>query len=253
MGRGRSSDLGRRQPSFEAAEVLLREAPGLEVLGLMPNSTNYTFLARLGAADEGRSVLTVYKPAEGETPLWDFPSGSLHRREVAAYKLSRRLGWPRIPPTVTRVEAPMGVGALQLFIEAKTENDYFDVREKRPQDLVPVALFDVITNNADRKAGHHLIDAARVMWVIDHGLTFHVEPKLRTVIWDFAGEPCPDGLRPDVERACDDLDGDFGSELGELLRKHELEMLRRRLERVCAPAWRFPAPSSAWSLPWPPI
>ena len=220
----------------------------------MPNSTNYTFLARLGdSADGGRPVLTVYKPAEGETPLWDFPSRTLHRREVAAYKLSRRLGWPLIPPTVTRVEAPMGVGALQLFIEAQAENDFFDVREKRPQELVPVALFDVITNNADRKAGHHLIDATRRMWVIDHGLTFHAEPKLRTVIWDFAGEPCPANLRPDVERTRHDLDGELGSELGELLGKHELDTLRRRLERVCAPGWRFPAPSSAWSLPWPPV
>jgi uncharacterized repeat protein (TIGR03843 family) len=258
MGRARSSDPGaggeRRELSFEAAERILRDAPGLEVLGLMPNSSNYTFLARLDAdAEAGGPVVAVYKPEQGETPLWDFPSGTLHRREVASYRLSRALGWPLIPPTVTRADGPMGVGALQLFIETADERGFFAVRDRRPAELVPIALFDVITNNADRKAGHHLVDADGLVWVIDHGLTFHVEPKLRTVIWSFAGEPAPAALRADLERVAGELDGALGGELSELLRRAELEMLRRRVDRVAARGWRFPAPSSAWSVPWPPV
>jgi hypothetical protein len=248
--------------SFEEAEAMLLAAGEMELLGLLPNSSNYTFLARLwatepgvGAAAEGEraSALAVYKPAQGERPLWDFPVG-LHRREVAAYRLARFLGWPLVPPTVTRTQAPHGPGSLQLFIQGESARAFFRVREERPSELLPVALFDVITNNADRKAGHHLVDAEGRLWVIDHGLTFHVEPKLRTIIWDFAGEPLPSVLEPDVARAAQAMtSGELPALLSGLISRRELTLLGRRLRAVADPDWRFPQPTSDWSVPWPPI
>jgi hypothetical protein len=253
MDPGPSSE--RPQLSFEAAEEVLLGAPEIELLGLLPNSSNYTYLARLDTpGGAGGEALAVYKPARGESPLWDFPTGSLHRREVASYRLARFLGWPRIPPTVTRRQAPMGVGSLQLFIQAESSRAFFRVRDESPEELVPVAIFDVVTNNADRKAGHHLKDGAGQLWVIDHGLTFHVDPKLRTILWDFAGEPLPSAYRADLERAVAAIgSGELPRLLRGLITGRELQLLRRRLEGVLDRSWCFPAPSSGWSVPWPPI
>ena len=196
----------------------------------------------------------MYKPARGESPLWDFPSGSLYKREVAAYRLARFLGWPLIPPTVVRRQGPMGAGSLQLFIPSDSGRVFFDVREQRPADLLPVALFDVVANNADRKAGHHLVDAGQRLWVIDHGLTFHTDPKLRTILWDFAGEPLPKAFRADLERALSALAGGrLASDLAGLVSGPETQLLQRRLRGVLAKDWRFPSPTSAWSVPWPPV
>jgi hypothetical protein len=253
MDPGPSSE--RPQLSFAEAEEVLANAPAMELLGLLPNSSNYTYLARLETPGVGGGeALAVYKPAKGESPLWDFPSGSLHRREVASYRLARFLGWPLIPPTVTRRQAPLGVGSLQLFIHAESRQAFFQVRDSSPEELVPVAIFDVLTNNADRKAGHHLRDGTGRLWVIDHGLTFHVDPKLRTIIWDFAGEPLPRPYRADLERACAELEsGKLTSTLKGLITAREQQLLLRRVEGVLDRDWRFPEPSSGWSVPWPPI
>jgi hypothetical protein len=243
------------QLSFEEAEEVLLGAPAIELLGLLPNSSNYTFLAKLETSGvAGGEALAVYKPAQGESPLWDFRTGSLHRREVAAYRLARFLGWPLIPPTVTRRQAPMGVGSLQLFIRAESARAFFQLRDNSPEELVPVALFDVLSNNADRKAGHHLRDASGRLWVIDHGLTFHVDPKLRTIIWDFAGEPLPRPYRADLERAAAALEsGELRRALKGLITAPEVELLGRRVAGVLDRSWRFPSPTSGWSVPWPPI
>jgi hypothetical protein len=228
-------------------ETALLAATEIELLGLMRRSTNYTFLARVcGPGDF--ETLAVYKPQQGESPLWDFPDGTLYRREVAAYRLSRLLGWPDIPPTVVRAEAPHGIGALQLFIDAQPGRHYLHGNDEPELLWLRVAAFDVVTNNADRKSGHCLFDAAGRVWVVDHGLTFHLEDKLRTVIWDFAGRALPAELRPDLERVVGELD-----ELDELLTRSELRKLRSRFEAVLAPEWRFPAPTSGWSVPWPPV
>jgi hypothetical protein len=253
MDPGPSSE--RPQLSFEEAEEVLLLAPAIELLGLLPNSSNYTYLARLETPGVGGGeALAVYKPAQGESPLWDFPTGSLHRREVASYRLARFLGWPLIPPTVTRREAPLGVGSLQLFIRAESGRAFFQVRDNSPEELVPVALFDVLTNNADRKAGHHLRDGSGRLWVIDHGLTFHVDPKLRTILWDFAGEALPPIYRADLERAAAALASDeLQGLLKGLITQRELGLLRRRVDGVLDPSWCFPSPSSGWSVPWPPI
>jgi len=244
MARGRSSE--------SEAERLLEQLPEVNVLGLLHGASNYTFLVRLGPHPPS-GLRAVYKPARGESPLWDFEAGTLYQREVAAYELSKALGWPRIPPTVVRKQAPQGPGALQLFIDTDGRH-YFSEHSRQRSAWLRVALFDVISNNADRKSGHCMFDSEDRMWVIDHGLTFHTAPKLRTVIWDFAGEPLPGDLCDDVERALIEVEkGNLAARLNELLSPAELRVLKRRLRGVLDPRWRFPDPTSAWSVPWPPV
>jgi uncharacterized repeat protein (TIGR03843 family) len=236
----------------ESVEQLLTDLPDLHVLGVLQGASNYTFLAQLGPHPPA-GIAVVYKPARGESPLWDFEAGTLYRREVAAYRLGKTLGWPRIPPTVVRESGPHGVGALQLFVEADRRHFLTDQAVQRDTWL-RIALFDVITNNADRKSGHCLFDGDDRVWVIDHGLTFHTDPKLRTVIWDFSGEPLPTDLCGDVEGALVSLErGALRGELDPLLSPAELRMLKRRMRGVLDPSWRFPEPTSAWSVPWPPV
>jgi hypothetical protein len=243
----RSSDL---EPS--EAERLLAKLPEMRLAGVLGGASNYTFLATL-EPHMPAGLRVVYKPARGESPLWDFPAGTLYKREVAAYELSKVIGWPNIPPTIVRRRAPHGVGMVQLFVDS--DNRHFLSEQSSFRDTwIRVALFDVITNNADRKSGHCLFDAEDRVWVIDHGLTFHTAQKLRTVIWDFAGEGLPGDLCGDVERALVSLQsGDLNGTLDRLLDPSEVDMLRRRLQGVLDPGWRFPEPSSAWSIPWPPI
>jgi hypothetical protein len=239
-------------PSSEETERLLEDLPGFKILGLLHGASNYTFLAELGP-HQPAGLRVVYKPAKGESPLWDFDAGTLYRREVAAYELSKVLGWPRIPPTVVRSKAPHGVGAVQVFIDADGRH-FLGANQAEPETWIQVSLFDVITNNADRKSGHCLFDRDDNVWVIDHGLTFHVEQKLRTVIWDFAGRELPDNLCGDVERALIELEGGgLAKRLAGLIAPAETRALKRRLRGVLAPRWRFPEPTSAWSIPWPPV
>ncbi|HEV2032971.1 MAG TPA: hypothetical protein VGU71_02040 [Candidatus Dormibacteraeota bacterium] len=224
----------------------------MTLIGLLHGASNYTFLAKLEPHPPA-GLKVVYKPARGESPLWDFTAGTLYQREVAAYQLSRVLGWPRIPPTVARTRGPHGVGAVQLFVEADGRH-FLSEQATRRDTWIRVALFDVITNNADRKSGHCLFDADDQVWVIDHGLTFHTDPKLRTVIWDFSGEPLPADLCGDVERALTQVEkGELAAVLEPLLSPAEVRMLKRRLRGVLDPRWRFPEPASAWSVPWPPV
>jgi hypothetical protein len=243
----RSSDS-----SAEVTERQLVRLPEMRLAGILHGASNYTFLATL-APHPPAGLHVVYKPARGESPLWDFEAGTLYKREVAAYELSKVIGWPRIPPTVVRRRGPHGVGMVQLFVEADGRH-FLGEQSAFRETWMRVALFDVITNNADRKSGHCLFDADNSVWVIDHGLTFHTDPKLRTVIWDFAGEPLPGDLCGDVERALASIQkGELSAALGRLLRPAEVDMLRRRLRGVLDPRWRFPEPTSAWSIPWPPI
>ena len=238
--------------SSEDAERELRDLPHFKILGLLHGASNYTFLARLDPHGSA-GLRAVYKPARGESPLWDFEAGTLYQREVAAYELSKVLGWPRIPPTVVRRKAPHGVGAVQLFIAADGRH-FLGANKSYADTWIRVSLFDVITNNADRKSGHCLFDAQDNVWVIDHGLTFHVDHKLRTVIWDFAGHPLPPDLCGDLERGLIELErGSLGKTMEGLLSAGEVRVLNRRLRGVLDPRWRFPEPSSAWSIPWPPV
>ncbi len=166
---------------------------------LVPWGSNGTFVVFL-EQDVLPNLVAIYKPACGEAPLWDFPAGTLYRREYASYLVSRLLGWNFIPPTVIR-RGPYGIGTVQLYIEPDDRPVRGrDVREQ----LQRIALFDLLTNNADRKASHLFIGRYdRRVWGIDHGLTFHVDPKLRTVLWEFCGEPIPAALLEDLERLLD--------------------------------------------------
>ncbi len=231
----------------------LLERGSLEIEGLMPDSSNYTFLVRV--ADEELSGLGIYKPRRGERPLWDFPRGTLCQRETAAYLLSSGLGWEIVPPTVLREGPQYGVGSVQLFINADADAHYFTLRGGYDQAFQRIAAFDIIANNADRKGGHILKDPQDRIWGIDHGITFHVEPKLRTVIWEYAGEPIPAQLVQDIGRVgaqLEQADDPLTVALSTLLNGVELEALRRRVERVQRRP-RYPEPRGSRSMPWPPI
>jgi uncharacterized repeat protein (TIGR03843 family) len=226
----------------------------MELLGLMPGASNYTFLARLlvpGASGEDPERLVIYKPRRGEAPLWDFPSGTLCQREVAAFEVARACGFGFVPPTVLR-EGPLGIGSVQAFIDHDFECTAFDLFESRADDLRRIAAFDLVVNNADRKAGHVFPDAEGNVWAIDHGICFHVDPKLRTVLWDFAGEPIADADLACLHRLVPALRGDLGGVLAALLDPAEVEILCRRLAAVLA-AEAFPAPGPGRSFPWPPV
>lgn len=238
--------------SVERVLTLLTDGE-MEVEGLMPDSSNYTFLARI--SDDELSGLAVYKPQRGERPLWDFPRGTLCRREAAAFLLSETLGWRIVPPTVLREGPQYGLGSVQLFINADFEAHYFTLRGTDDDIFKRIAAFDVIANNADRKGGHILKDRDGHVWGIDHGITFHVENKLRTVIWEYAGQPIPEALLDDIRRVCrqlEDADDAFTLALKQLLERAEIDALRRRVERVLRRP-RYPEPTGGRSMPWPPI
>ena len=212
--------------------------------GRMPASSNATFLAELEL--DGAAGLAVYKPGRGERPLWDFPPG-LFARELAAYQLSEALGWGLVPPTVRR-EGPYGEGSLQLFVPADFEQHYFTLLE-RPEHhgaLKRMCVFDLIANNADRKGGHCLLGTDGRVWSVDHGLCFHTDPKLRTVMWDFEGMPIPDDLVSDMARFAVSLP----EELGGLLDDEESEALAARAAAIVKRPV-FPSARSARPYPWP--
>ncbi len=222
----------------------------LELLGYLPNSSNETFLVRVASSEEP-PMLAVYKPRDGETPLWDFAEGTLCRREVAAYLVAAELGWPDVPPTILR-DGPRGPGSVQLFVAFDPNEHYFTLAERHPDAFRRIALFDHVANNADRKGGHCLLGEDGRIWVVDHGVCFAVEPKLRTVIWEFEGEPIPDELRSDLGRLRSSLEGNLGGRLRELLSAPELLALDARIDDAIAAA-TFPTPGPGRPYPWPPI
>jgi uncharacterized repeat protein (TIGR03843 family) len=215
--------------------------------------SNYTFLTEV--SQNGAVVLSVYKPSRGEQPLWDFPPASLARREAAAYLVSEALGWELVPPTVYRKKAPIGPGSLQLYIEHDPEVHYFNINEDDRQRLRPVALFDLLINNADRKGSHILFDADHHLWLIDHGICFHTDDKLRTVIWDFANQTIPTHLTEELKSFRSKLDSDNNliSQLRALLKPQEISALARRADYLIS-LRRFPQPNpEERSFPWPPL
>lgn len=228
----------------------LLETGAMRLLGLMPRASNFTFLAEV-SGDVG-TVLCVYKPRDGETPLWDFPDGTLHRREVAASVLATHLGWPSIPVTVLR-DGPHGPGSVQLFVDADPNEHYFTLRDTRLDAFRPAAAFDVIANNADRKSGHCLLDAQGEIWFVDHGVCFAAAPKLRTVIWDFVGDPLPADLCSGVADLGDELaSGPLRDQLTRLLSTEEVDAAAGRAWAL-ARSGRYPAPTSDRAYPWPPV
>ena len=213
--------------------------------------SNYTFLVEVEAAEQ--QLLAVYKPTRGERPLWDFPAASLARREAAAFVVSQALGWELVPPTVYRQDAPLGAGSLQVFIDHDPEYHYFNFTEEDKQRLRPVVLFDLLVNNADRKGSHILLDTQGHLWLIDHGICFHSEDKLRTVIWDFAGEAIPNDLAADLHRLEQELDEASGvrPKLLALLDEEEVAALAMRARKL-ARQRKYPSPDlKRRPYPWP--
>ena len=219
----------------------------ISIKGRIPRSSNATFLVEVSF--EGATAQAVYKPAKGERPLWDFPP-DLFRREVAAYRLSEALGWGLVPPTVER-EGPFGEGSLQRFVEADFEQHYFTLCEDSAHHdrLKRICLFDLVVNNADRKSGHCLLGADRLIYAIDNALTFHTEPKLRTVIWEFGGQPIPKPMLADVKLV---FASGVPTELAELLDPEERKTLVARARAVVKEG-TFPEDRGGRRYPWPPI
>ena len=217
----------------------------IEIEGRMPWSSNATFLVTVTLGETW--MRAIYKPRRGERPLWDFPAG-LDRREVAAYELSEALGWRLVPHTVLR-EGPLGQGSLQRFVDADFEHHYFTLLEagRHVDRIQAMCVFDLLVNNTDRKSGHCLVSVGDELFGIDHGLCFHEDFKLRTVIWDFAGEPIPARLLDDVD--CLRRRG-LPPALEALLRPAEADALLERAAGVLD-LGRFPVDPTGHRYPWP--
>jgi uncharacterized repeat protein (TIGR03843 family) len=225
---------------------LLLEQGEMVVQGRMPWSSNRTFLVELCL--DNTSTRAIYKPAQGERPLWDFPDG-LYQREIAAFELSEALGWRLVPLTIERDDAPMGEGSLQWFVDADFEQHYFTLIEdehSRPQ-LERICAFDLLVNNTDRKSGHCLLDGDGHIWAIDNGLSFHAEFKLRTVIWEFGGEPIPADILDDVDAL---LDAGLPDGVSRYLDSFERDAILTRGRALMREA-QFPIDSTGRRYPWP--
>lgn len=212
--------------------------------------SNHTFLVEVITVNGPLSA--VYKPSDGEQPLWDFPGNTLALREVAAFKTSEALGWDLVPPTILRKDGPAGGGSLQLYLNVEPIRNYFTFSEGEKQLLRPAAIFDVLINNADRKAGHVIHMPEGRIQLIDHGVCFHEEHKLRTVIWDFAGEAIPSALLEDLEALTSKLkdQGSLSKELAGFLSPTEIRAIRDRNSLLLQDS-RFPGPGPRRNYPWP--
>jgi uncharacterized repeat protein (TIGR03843 family) len=244
-GRERPEDADRRT---DADTLALLERGDLEVLGLLPRASNFTFLARV--SDGAEQTLAVYKPRSGEAPLWDFAEGSLAAREVAAFVVADALGWPWVPPTVLR-EGPHGPGSVQRFVAFDPNQHYLTMQRDHPDAFRRIALFDVVANNADRKSGHCLLAEDGRIFVVDHGVCFNEEPKLRTVIWDFVGEPIPADMARDIRSLQAGLaSGPLRARLETLLTAREVDATAERAAALIGSGC-FPEPGPGRPFPWP--
>ncbi len=224
----------------------------LRLEGRFVYGSNYTFMVE--CRHQEQTLKAVYKPVRGERPLWDFPDQTLAQREVAAYLVCEALGWGLVPPTVFRTdESGLGPGSAQLFIEHNPEYHYFNFEARDQEKLPQVMLFDLLINNADRKAGHLLVGPDDKLWLIDHGLCFHVEDKLRTVVWDHAGEPIPEALLADLQAFLPQLESGapLHKDLTPFLLPEEIDALRLRGTALLAEG-TFPLPpEDRRAYPWP--
>lgn len=237
----------------EILDVLRRGR--LQEHGLLPYSSNYSFLVTV-EKDE-HTIPAVYKPRQGESPLWDFTSGTLCQRELAAYLISSALDWQLVPPTVLRT-GEYGIGSVQFYVDHDEDEHYFTVQNdaRFTPTLRRLALFDYVVNNADRKSGHCLAGRDQRLWAIDHGICFHSEYKLRTVVWEFSGQSIEDELHSDLSQLRADLGCDdhaLTKELHKLLDYREFCALLNRLEQLLQAA-AYPSPSvHRRNYPWPPV
>ena len=250
----------------------------IEIEGRLVDASNTTLRAEISL--DGVEARCVYKPVRGERPLWDFPDGTLAGREVSAYLVGAATGWSPVPPTVLR-DGPLGPGACQLWIDVVDEEDnpllgfvpaghiphgWRRVASAQDDDgrpyvlghadderLARLAAFDVVINNADRKGGHILTTPEGAVFGVDHGVSFHVDNKLRTILWGWVGELVPPETVEVLRKLRADLDGGLGEALHEHLMVSEVRRVRRRLDRFLQ-AGIYPDPPGDWpAVPWPPI
>lgn len=236
-------------PGNEDAVELL-ESGEIIAGGRIAWGSNHAFLVHLRAGP-GEYIRAVYKPRDGERPLYDFPRGTLYKRERAAFIVSRALGWPRVPVTVIR-DGPLGPGSMQLFVEFDPNVTYFELAGERREELFELAVFDLLANNADRKAGHCLKDADGAIWSIDHGLTFHSEFKVRTVMLDLWDSPIPQSLQQSLRTLAPELEAGSGlaEGLSDVLLPDEIASLADRLEAILADPV-LPRLDPYRNVPWP--
>jgi hypothetical protein len=236
--------------------VALLEQGDIEIVGRLVAASNTTLLVAVSGELPGRGAIhaaAIHKPVRGERPLWDFPPGTLAAREVAAHAVSAASGWDLVPPTVMRADGPFGPGMLQLWVEAREDVDPAALLGTGDPRLRRIAVFDAVVNNADRKAGHLLVRPDGRVQGVDHGVTFHVEPKLRTVLWEWRGTRLARSELTVLRALAADLGpgGALARRLGELLAPEELAATRARIRELLRTG-RFPHPHPDWpAIPWP--
>ena len=227
----------------------------LEIKGQFTLGSNYTFLVEVKYEDQ--TYPAVYKPTRGEQPLWDFEENTLALREVAAYIVSEALGFHIVPFTALREDGPYGAGSLQQFIEHDPNYHYFNFTTEEKLLLKPVALFDLLVNNADRKGGHVFFSAeTHQLFAIDHGICFHEKDKLRTVIWDFSGHQIPDELLTRLDlvlRHAQDNDSNLLIDLESYLSPSELTAIQSRADSILKKRIFPRQPNDRRAIPWPPL
>ena len=237
--------------ALDAAEALaLLRTGGLSVEGRLVDASNTTLYCLL--TRDGLTAACVYKPVRGERPLWDFPDGTLAAREAAAYLVSAALGWNVVPPTVLR-DGPLGTGMVQLWIDGDETVDLGRLVRADLDPLRRMAVFDAVVNNADRKGGHLIPLPDGHVYGVDHGVTFHHQDKLRTVLWSWAGDPLPGWAVDALSELRAQLEGPLDVALSALLTRREVAAVRRRVDRLLERR-RYPEPSGDWpAVPWPPF
>ena len=227
----------------------------LEIKGQFTLGSNYTFLVEVTYQDQALSA--VYKPTRGEQPLWDFEENTLALREVAAYIVSEALGFHIVPFTTLRDDGPYGAGSLQQFIDHDPNYHYFNFAPEDKLFLKPVVIFDLLVNNADRKGGHVFFEnETHRLFAIDHGICFHEDEKLRTVLWDFGGQTIPDELLSQLSlilRHAQDGGSNLLADLEPYLSPNELTALQSRAERIIEQGVFPHQPKDRRAMPWPPL
>ena len=209
--------------------------------------SNYTFLVEV--THEEKTYSAVYKPSQGEQPLWDFPTNTLAQREVAAYLLSEALGLHFVPFTTLRNDGPYGAGSIQQYIDYDPDYHYFSFSDEDRQLLKPVVFFDLLANNADRKGGHVFFEKeTHKLFAIDHGICFHEDDKLRTVLWDFSGQKIPDDLLSRLP-----LSSSLLADLGPYLSPREISALQSRADSILKKGVFPRQPRDRRAMPWPPL
>ena len=218
---------------------------------LLPECSNAAFLIDISTGPQNVPLKAVYKPQSGETPLWDFSGGTLYKREYAAFLVSRELGWPSIPDTAIR-EGPFGIGSVQLYIPHKPNINYFDLINTGFKNLDELAVFDILINNADRKAGHCILGLDKTLWSIDHGLCFHSEFKVRTVMLEFWGSEIKDRLITSLNSLAEKLsrDSKFNQDLHIYISDEEILSLISRISSLIDTA-KIPLLNPHHNVPWP--